>query len=177
MDAKESAPKGGDERGFGPGRDLKRLKVNASASLAELREFIAQTRGRSPQEVLGMVAGSQLTRCIGWAAVGTLVVLIVFTIGPYLYNGPPAGARRTAKPAATARPTAAPAPAAPAQTPKGEPAQAAAPATGGPAAQPKPAPADTEKAVKIMGLGDTKEADPKKNPMEKSLDNLLDKVE
>ena len=42
---------------------------------------------------------------------------------------------------------------------------------------PTPSPADAEKAIKVMGLDDTKVADPKKNPLEKSLDNLLDKIE
>ena len=43
--------------GFGIARDLQQLKTHSAASVAELREFLAQMRGRRPQEVLGLVAG------------------------------------------------------------------------------------------------------------------------
>ena len=158
-----------DKGTFGVSRDLRRLKVNASASLGELREFLAQTRGRSPQEVLGMVAGNTLVRCIGWAALGAAILLVVGTIGPYLVWGP-----ATTRPA-KARPPAA-APAAPqAQAP----AQKATPVSVSPGASAtdQPSPEDAKKAMKVMGLGETKTADPKNNPMEKKLDNLLDKLE
>ncbi len=160
-----------DKGTFGVSRDLRRLKTNASASLGELREFLAQTRGRSPQQVLGMVAGSALVRCIGWAVVGTVILLIVGTVGPYLIWGPPKARAARPRPAAAA-------PAAPSAQPAGS-AQAASPASASPAtsATDQPSPDDAKKAVKVMGLGETKTADPKNNPMEKKLDNLLDKLE
>jgi len=156
---------------FGVTRDLRKLKANASASLGELREFLAETRGRSPQEVLGMVAGSALVRCIGWAVVGTVILLIVGTLGPYLIWGPPKARAAKPRPAAAAPAVAKAQPAAPAQ--------AAAPAAASPAAgaADQPSPEDAKKAMKVMGLGETKTADPKTNPMDKKLDNLLDKLE
>jgi hypothetical protein len=163
--------------GFGIVRDLQRLKTHGTASVAELREFLAQTRGRSPQEVLGMVAGSQLMRSIAVATVGAVVVLVVGTVGPWWWYGAPAGAKPAAKPAVAPQ-AAAPAPAAPAKSAPAEqlkPTGPAAPAAA--TADSQPSPADAEKAVKVMGLGETKVADPNKNPLEKSLDNLLDKLE
>ena len=50
-------------------------------------------------------------------------------------------------------------------------------ATTADAANPKPSPADAKKAVDVMGLGDTKAADPKSNPLEKNVDKLLDGLE
>lgn len=160
-----------DKGGFGVSRDLRRLKANASLSLGELREFLAQTRGRSPQEVLGLVAGSALMRCIGWALVGTVILLIVGTIGPYLIWGPPRAA--AVKPRVAAAAPAAPQ--AKAEPPAESPKQAAASPTV--QATDQPSPEDAKKAVKVMGLGETKTADPKTNPLDKKLDNLLDKLE
>ncbi len=169
MSDRLTSSSGDSEKGSsGVSRDLRRLKANASASLGELREFLTQARGRSPQEVLGLVAGSALVRCMGWAVVGTMILLIVGTVGPYLIWGPPKA--RAAKP----RPAAA-APAAPAAQPAAPP-QAAAPTSAAGAAD-QPSPEDAKKAMKVMGLGETKAADPNSNPMDKKLDNLLDKLE
>ncbi len=154
---------------FGVTRDLNRLKANASASLGELREFLAQTRGRKPQEVLGMVAGNSLVRSIGWAVVGTVVLLIVGTIVPYWFSGPPHSAH-TAK----ARPAA---PKANVTAPSAQADLTQVSAPSGVKAADQPSPDDAKKAIKVMGLGETKVADPKKNPMDKNLDNLLDKLE
>ena len=166
-----STPPSGQDKGmFGVSRDMRRLKANASLSLGELREFLSQTRGRSPQEVLGMVAGSALVRCIGWALVGTVILLIVGTVGPYLIWGPPAS-KPTKPRLAAAAPAAPQTPAAPSHGPEAASPQSAAKAGD------QPSPEDAMKAVKVMGLGEAKTADPKANPMEKKLDNLLDKLE
>jgi len=156
-------------------RDLKQLKTHGAASVAELREFLAQTRGRSPQEVLGMLAGSHLLRSIGVATVGALVMMVVGTIVPWWMGNPPAG---TKPGAATKPPALAPAEAKKAEIPPVERPAASPPAASNTAAaELQPTPADAAKAVKVMGLGETKLSDPKKNPLEKSLDNLLDKLE
>ena len=42
--------------------DLRELKTNSSATVQELQEFLSQLRGKSPQEMLGVVASSQLFR-------------------------------------------------------------------------------------------------------------------
>ena len=65
--------------------DLKQLKENGSASAAEMAEFLAQLRGRRPQEVLGIVAGNGLTRGIVVASAWTLALMAVFTAGPYFW--------------------------------------------------------------------------------------------
>ena len=49
-------------RAGGIARDLDRLKSDAGATAAEIREFLGQMRGRSPQEMIGLVAESGLTR-------------------------------------------------------------------------------------------------------------------
>ena len=175
MDSTEPTPEGPQMPGFGIARDLKQLKTHGSASVAELRQFLAHARARRPEEVLGMLAGSRLLRSIGVATVGVLVIFVVGTIVPWWMGGPPAGTAPASK-AAVATQAAAPAPgdAKKAEKPVAEP---PAPAASAPAAAAKPSPVDAEKAVQVMGLGETKTADPKKNPLEKSLDKLLDKLE
>ena len=42
--------------------DLRELKTNSNATVQELQEFLRQLRGKSPQEMLGVVASSQLFR-------------------------------------------------------------------------------------------------------------------
>ena len=64
----------------GIAKDLRRLKTDGSASAEELRQFISQLRGRSPQEVMGVVAQSDLFRSILLAAAGCAVLLVALTV-------------------------------------------------------------------------------------------------
>lgn len=135
-------------------RDLKNLKQNGSATATEMAEFLAQLRGRRPQEVLGLVAGNGLTRGIVIASAWTIVLMAVFTAGPYFWP-------KTAKKAVAQKPAAAkPAEAKPVEQP-------AAPAT--------PATPETpdKEALKKLGIGEAKPADPKSNPLENKVDDLL----
>ncbi len=172
MDSTKPTPDEPAAPGFGVARDLRQLKTHSAASVAELREFLAQMRGRRPQEVLGLVAGSHLMRSVAVATVGAVLILAVGSVVPWWLN------RLSADSASAAKPGSPPAAAAAAppesKQPEPRPAEPPAPA---PADDVTPSPADAEKAIKVMGLDDTKAADPKKNPLENSLDNLLDKIE
>jgi hypothetical protein len=134
--------------------------IPPAATAEELRKFIGQMHGKSPQEVLGEVAQSGLTRGIVTSAIGAIVILIVFTVGPFLVN------RLSADTASVA--TAQPQQAAVQTEPV--PAQASEP-------QAVPDESDLQKATDAMGIGETKTADPDKNPMDKRLDSLLDGVD
>jgi cytoskeletal protein RodZ len=176
MEKNQPTPDGPALPGFGIARDVQQLKTHSAASAAELREFLQQMRARRPQEVLGLIAGSHLIRNIALATVGTLVILVVGTVGPWWLNQLAAdsssAAKRSTPPQAAAS---APAPARKPEKPTDEPPPAATPTST--ATDTKPSAADAEQAIKVMGLDDTKIADPKKNPLEKTLDNLLDKLE
>ena len=170
MDKTKHSPEQPETSGSGIARDVRQVRAHSQATAAELREFLAETRGRSPQEVLGMVAGSSLVRSIALAAVGTVLVLAVGTIVPWLTSGETSDGKPSANAAA-----AVPEETTPADEP-GSTMKARDPSTAG-AANPKPSPADAKKAVDVMGLGDTKAADPKSNPLEKNVDKLLDGLE
>ncbi|MFO1043691.1 MAG: hypothetical protein U0941_18060 [Planctomycetaceae bacterium] len=145
--------------------DVKNLKENGSASLDELREFLKTLKARSPQEVIGIVKTSLLIQSLAISTVATVALLAAFTVGPYMVYGPKKPATPTAKPAAVASTPEASKPAEPTAAAGTTPAT---PAAGAP---------DAEKAAKVMGLDETKPADPKKNPLDKpDLDKLLDGV-
>lgn len=149
-------------------RDLQTLKTNASASADELRQFINSLKGRRPEDVLGSITGSGLVRATAQATAVTGVLLAAFTLGPYLLR--PAGTGTTK--AATSGPAPATAASAPVSA-----AQPASTATANPAATDGPSEANVQKAAQVMGLDETKAADPKVNPLEKNLDKLLDGVD
>lgn len=134
---------------------VKRLSTDAVATTIELREFVRSLKGRSPQEVMGIVSSSALTQAVIGSTLATIVLLAVLTV-PFAF-GTPTNAKST-------KPTAAVTEAEPAKS------DAASASTGD-----TPSEEDIKKASKAMGLDETKTADPKKNPLD-SFDNLLDKV-
>ena len=144
----------------------RRLKSDAAASAEELRQFIARMHGKSPQEVLGAVAESGLTRGIVISAIGALVILVVFTVGPFLLNELSADTA----PAATTNPQRAAAQAEPNSTRSTTRQQSTEPEV-------VPEEADLERATEAMGIGETKTADPDENPLDNKLDSLLDGVD
>ena len=156
----------------GVARDVKRLKSDGAATVAELREFLGQMQGKSPQEVLGMVAKSGLTRSIGLATLLFVVLLVALTVIPYALDRRVAGASAPAadKGAAAKQEAAGPRESKPAEGPAGTP--SAMRAGDSKVAQPK-----GDRALDALGIGETRVADPDKNPLEDKLDGLLDGVE
>ena len=90
----------------GIGRDLRRIKTESRASLAELREFVGRMQGKSPQEMLGVLAQSRLAVNILVSTVGCAVLMFACSIIPYWLNGAgsqiAANAAKTKKAARTA---------------------------------------------------------------------------
>ena len=165
------------------------LKGNSTATVDELRQFLDSMRGKSAKEVLGKLAESGLIKAVVQATVISVIAIAIFTVGPYILQGKkgPAGAAA----AQSADGKTADAKSADAPTAGGQAANAAATAgaatAGSTGANPATAGAegesgaggpgsDLERAAKMMGVSDTKAADPKSNPRERDLDNLLDKI-
>lgn len=67
----------------GPARDIDNLKKGTTATVEELREFVAGLKGRSPQEVLGIVASNGLTKGIIHATFGWALLLVSLTLLDY----------------------------------------------------------------------------------------------
>ena len=137
--------------------EIKRLKTEATASTAELRSFIKGLKGRSPQEVMGIVAGNALWQSLVTATIGCVVMLAVFTV-PFAFGN----SKNKPKPKPVA--------ATESESSKSGENSSKAAANGD-----TPSEDNLKRASKAMGLDETKSADPKKNPLD-SFDNLLDKV-
>lgn len=135
----------------------RRLSSDAAATTAELRDFVRSLKGRSPQEVMGLVASSALTQAVIGSTIATAVLIAVLTV-PFASGS--STKKTEEKPAAAAAAT------------DTEPAKGTEKAT---ASSDTPSEEDIKKASKAMGLDETKTADPKKNPLD-NFDNLLDKV-
>lgn len=154
----------------GMARDFHRAKTGAKASAEELREFVKQLKGRSPQEMLGIVAESGLVRATVLASVITLVFMIAFTVGPYFYKQ-----WNPKKPVAATPPAAAPAAPAPAATPTASAAPAAGnlPAGIAPPATARTNPNDPTMKDPLSAASEVKTFDAKSNPLDNTKDDLL----
>ncbi|MDB5335091.1 MAG: hypothetical protein JWN70_710 [Planctomycetaceae bacterium] len=148
-------------------RDMHRAREGAFATTAELREFVHNLRGKSPQEVLGAVANSGLAQGVVLATLGTIALIAVFTVIPYsLYGGKAAAkAALEAKKVAAAKESAESTAEASADTAASK-TDKAAPAS-------KTAEGNAQQTLEKMGESETKQADPKTNPLD-NLDDLLD---
>ncbi len=144
----------------GAASSLKRLQRDGGHSLDELREFLGQLRGRSPQEVLGIVTASHLIRAVLQATLGCIIVMAIFTIIPYFIGGKEAASK----------PQASPATASPDETTT---TNDAATNTTNDSVTPSNDP-DPTKAAKALDIDEAKPADPNINPLDKDLDKLLD---
>ncbi len=151
-------------QGSGVMGNLSRIKRDSSYTLAELQAFLAEMRGRSPQEVLGMVSTSELVRGIALATVGCVVLIGVLTVVPYALRDTTAAATKpadaeTQAPAATSETTAA---------------STTAPVVADGDTKKQPSEADLGAAAKALNIDEVKTADPSINPLDKDLNKLLD---
>jgi len=151
---------------------VSRLKSDGAATAAELREFLGQMRGRSPQEMIGLVAESGLTRSMFLATFLFVLLLAALTGIPYALRhygvdgSAPIAKEKTAEEkdsTQVGQPETAE-----------EPAETAAPT---PDVDTTDTEIDPERAIDAMGIGETRVADPKENPLEDKLDKLLDGIE
>lgn len=90
--------------------DLRELKTNSNATVQELQEFLSELRGKSPQEMLGVVASSQLFRATILSLGLVTTTLLLLTAIPYFFGEEPTPPTKTenAATASTAAPTAKP---------------------------------------------------------------------
>jgi hypothetical protein len=165
----------------GLSRDIAQIKSGGAATAAELRSFMGQLRGKRPEEVMGTIAGSTLVQCTTLATVATVALMAVFTLGPYLYgkwNPPKAAVAVAATQPAPREQVSAAAPPAPVNAANavdsvGPATSEAARGSAGLKNPLEPSVADKQKAAERLGVSETKAADPKKNPLENSADDLL----
>lgn len=132
--------------------DLRELRNNSRATVGEIQAFLRELKGKSPQEMLGVVAQSGLFRSLVLSTGLVVGGIVLFTAIPYFMGG-------EEKPAPVSEP---PAPVeAPVETPK--PVE--------PAAEPVPDP------LSKLGVGEEFSAPPNTNPLENKGDDFLKDLE
>lgn len=148
-----------------PKADLRELKGNSRATVAELKEFLHELKGKSPQEMLGVVAGSQLIRALILSTTLVFAAIIVFTVIPFFFGEKPNGESGIAS-RSDDNPTQEPTPPDPTPTPPQPPEPA-----------PEPAPVPEPDPLSKLGVGEELQAPPDKNPLENSKDDFLKDLE
>ena len=126
------------------------------AATAELREFLAQMRGKSPKEMLGAIANSNLVQSTLIATAAVTAALVVLTIVPFGVDkifSANADKEKTETPQ--------PGPAGKLETP----------------AEPSLDDIDNGSAASKLGIGDSKEAPTNVNPLEGTTGDLLEGLE
>ena len=66
--------------------DLRELKANSRATVQELQLFLRELKGKSPPEMLGIVASSHLIRAIVLSVILVIVVIFALTAIPYFFG-------------------------------------------------------------------------------------------
>lgn len=149
------------------GGGVRRAFNDGSESLSELREFMQGLRGKSPHEVLGDVANSSLVQSTLTAAVGFLLVIVGLSVATYYWDQafgePQTAAAKQPEQAAPAADTNATQP-----TKDSDPASVPAPG------EPGQTTMSGDPLLNNLGSGETKSADPNTNPLESSLDGVLE---
>ena len=132
--------------------DLRELRDKSRATVGEIQAFLRELKGKSPQEMLGVVAVSNLFRSLVLSTGLVVGGILLFTAIPYFMGS-------DEKPAPVSKP---PNPVeAPVQTP--QPAE--------PAAEPAPDP------LSKLGVGEELSAPPNTNPLENKGDDFLKDLE
>ncbi len=143
-----------------PKRDLKRMSKNSQAVVGELREFLANMKGKSPKEMMGSVAESNLFQSMFLATGIMAVLLVAFTAIPYALKENQKATQATEE---TTTPQGGDS--APDQEQKGDqPAGTQSDKTSSP----------EQSTADKLGIGEEKKTDPKSNPLDGTTDDLLD---
>ena len=150
---------GGERSASGIGRDLRSVRDNGKASLQELREFVGNLKGRGAREVIGIVSGNSLVKGVEMAALGFVILLLLFTAIPFYMAGDESMAKKSSAASAKTTPTLEKNK----QSETGK--QGQAEATDG-----------STEAVDKMGFQEIKTFDVDKNPLEEKMNKLLDGV-
>lgn len=151
--------------GDAPQGQFATARTNAAASVGELNEFLGRLRGKNPHEILGEITKSGLIKATIQATVATIVVVAVFTVGPYV------AAKQFP---ATTKPDATPSTESKAATPSTSSAPTPTPGDASPAATPSPSTTvNPNDVLTKLGENDTKKSSPKVNPLDKKDDDLL----
>jgi hypothetical protein len=148
-----------------PKGDFKKLGRNSQAVVGELREFLANLKGKSPKEMMGAVAESSLAQSLLISTVIMSILVFAFSAIPYFLKDQQASLQ-AAQEGTTVEdnPTEQPA------TPSGSGESSSGDA--GSVQETETSKTPEQKTADILGVGEV--ADPDSNPLDSGGDDLLD---
>lgn len=134
--------------------DLRELRGNSQATVQEIQAFLRELKGKNPQEMLGMVASSNLFRSLLLSTAIVAGGILLFTAIPYFMadSEPPVAEKAAEEPGKTATPEA-------------------------PAPEPEVPLADETDPIDSLGIGEELPAEPGVNPLESTGDDFLKDLE
>ena len=138
--------------------------------VAEIRKFLDGLQERTPQEAIGMSGDGDLIRYLVVAIVASIALAFAGTALPYFWldTDPTTAVRK--KNSAAEEGAAATGTVADAAVSTADPTTTAVTPSGETVANP-------DQVLESLGVGEARQADPKKNPLEDNLDKLLDGVD
>ena len=138
--------------------------------VAEIRKFLEGLQERTPQEAIGMSGDGDLIRYLVVAIVASIALAFAGTALPYFWldTDPTTAVRK--KNSAAEEGAAATGTVADAAVSTADPTTTAVTPSGETVANP-------DQVLESLGVGEARQADPKKNPLEDNLDKLLDGVD
>ena len=142
---------------------LGRLKQDGAETVGELREFLSSLKGKKPQEVMGVVANNGLVRNTLVATIAICLLLFVSSAGFYFLGGAEDESKTANKTANSAK----------TNTSETASDTKTTDTTTGQNNQSDTETKTGDNTLDTLGIGETKIADPNKNPLD-PLDNLLD---
>lgn len=148
-----------------PKGDFKKLGRNSQAVVGELREFLANLKGKSPKEMMGAVAESSLAQSLLISTVMMTILVFALSAIPYLLKDEQASAEAAEKGTAAEDN-----PAEQSNAPSG--AGESSSSEAGAVQETAPSKTPEQKTADILGVGEV--ADPDSNPLDSGGDDLLD---
>ena len=148
-----------------PKGDFKKLGRNSQAVVGELREFLANLKGKSPKEMMGAVAESSLAQSLLISTLIMTILVFAFSAIPYFFKDDK-DAVESAEKGSTVQDETGGQP--PAQSGAGESSSGQA----GVAQETTPPKTAEQKTADILGVGEV--ADPDSNPLDSDGGDLLD---
>ena len=148
-----------------PKGDFKKLGRNSQAVVGELREFLANLKGKSPKEMMGAVAESSLAQSLLISTVMMTILVFALSAIPYYLKDEQVSAEAADKGTATEDNPAeqSNAPSVAGESSSGE---------EGSVQETAPSKTPEQKTADILGVGEV--ADPDSNPLDSGGDDLLD---
>ena len=145
-----------------PKRDIKQLGKNSKAVVGELREFLANLKGKSPKEMMGAVAESSLVQSLLISTVVMMTLVFSFSAIPHYFKQKEESAQAAEKEKSSENKT----------EDKAGPAGSEKATSSEETATPETPKTAEQKTAEILGVGEV--ADPNANPLGSGGDDLLD---